>query len=84
MVCRAFVHLLAPLMPAHNYTLEVLPVDSPSDAAVYSDVAFGRQPLDTRSNAMPDKVAFTTQRLPQAMSIPFTDFGMITALQVTS
>lgn len=81
-VCSSFVRLLAPLLPAHNYTLEVLPVDSPSSAAVYSDAAFGKQPLETQEPNAPDVVSFTTQRLHEGMRIPLTSGYGSTTMQV--
>jgi hypothetical protein len=56
-------------------------MDSPSDAAVYSDAAFDKQPLETRAPGMPDKVVFTTQRLPQGVNIALPTF-VVTTMQV--
>lgn len=76
------MRLQAPLLPAHNYTLEVMPADSPSSVALYSDEAFGRQPLETREAGVPDAIAFTSQRLPQGMQMPLSSGFLVTILQV--
>lgn len=78
------MQLQAPLLPAHSYTLEVLSlyVNDPDNAEVYSDEAFGRQPLVTREQDVPDLVTFTSQRLPEGMHTPLSSSSRITSLQV--
>jgi hypothetical protein len=72
---------MVPLKPAHKYSVEIQPLKGNATAAgANSDAFFGSQPLTTLQPGVPDRLDFTTRRLPVRFTGPF--YGSIWNMQV--